>query len=147
MWISYFPTIPQDIFKSKKKCLSIFLYPGLPESHVWTEHVTLRFQKVSGPIYIIYQFGCGISKMVGPKNQAFCPRISMLKRSFDTNYIEPLMIFSSWSTKSWLSWFSMWNIWNTLRIRCWGNCLHLLGFWIFFVFFPFFSSQTCLFLN
>ena len=46
------------------------------------------------------------------------------------------MILSSWSTKSWLSWFSMWNIWNTVWIRCWGNCLHLLGFWNFFVFFP-----------
>ena len=46
------------------------------------------------------------------------------------------MMLSSWSTKSWLSWFSMWNIWNTVWIRCWGNCLHLLGFWNFFVFFP-----------
>ena len=26
-----------------------------------------------------YQFGCGILKMVGPKMQAFCSRIDMLK--------------------------------------------------------------------
>ena len=47
-----------------------------------------------------YQFGCGISKMVDPKKQAFCPRINMLKGNFDTNYFEPLMIFSSWSNKN-----------------------------------------------
>ena len=41
------------------------------------------------------QFGCGISKMVGPKKQGFCPKINMLKGNFDTNYFEPLMIFSS----------------------------------------------------
>ena len=41
------------------------------------------------------QFGCGNSKMVGPKKQAFCPRINILKGNFDTNYFEPLMIFSS----------------------------------------------------
>ena len=41
------------------------------------------------------QFGRGILKMVGPKKQAFCPRINMLKGNFDTNYFEPLMIFSS----------------------------------------------------
>ena len=29
--------------------------------------------------------------MVGPKKQAFCPRINMLKGNFDTNYFEPLM--------------------------------------------------------
>ena len=29
------------------------------------------------------QFGCGISNMVGPKKQAFCPRINMLKGNFD----------------------------------------------------------------
>ena len=29
------------------------------------------------------QFGCGISKMMGPKRQAFCPRINMLKGNFD----------------------------------------------------------------
>ena len=28
---------------------------------------------------IKYQFGCGISKMVGPKKQDFCPRINILK--------------------------------------------------------------------
>ena len=50
------------------------------------------------------------------KKQAFCPRINMFKGNFDTNYFEPLMIFSSWSTKSLLSWFSMWNIWNTVWI-------------------------------
>ena len=32
-------------------------------------------------------------------------------------------------------------------IRCLGNCLQLLGFWNFSVFFQFFSAQTCLFLN
>jgi hypothetical protein len=42
-----------------------------------------------------YQFGCGISKMVGPKKQGFCPKINMLKGNFDTNYFEPLMILSS----------------------------------------------------
>ena len=26
--------------------------------------------------------------MVGPKKQAFCPRINMLKGNFDTNYFE-----------------------------------------------------------
>ena len=31
------------------------------------------------------QFGCGISKMMGSKRQAFCPRINMLKGNFDTN--------------------------------------------------------------
>ena len=41
------------------------------------------------------QFGCGISKMVGPKKQGFCPKINMLKGNFDTNYFEPLMILSS----------------------------------------------------
>ena len=51
--------------------------------------------------------GCGISKMVRPKNQAFCPRINMLKGNFDTNYFELLMILGSWSIKSWLSCFSM----------------------------------------
>ena len=55
------------------------------------------------------------------------------------------MIFRSWSTKSWLSWFSMWNIWNTVWIRCWGNCLHLLGFWNFFVFFRFFPLKLVYF--
>ena len=33
-------------------------------------------------------------KMVGPIKQAFCPKINMLKGNFDTNYFEPLMIFS-----------------------------------------------------
>ena len=28
--------------------------------------------------------------MVGPKKQAFCPKINMLKGNFDTNYFEPL---------------------------------------------------------
>ena len=28
------------------------------------------------------QFGCEIFKMVGPKMQAFCPRINMLKGNF-----------------------------------------------------------------
>ena len=42
-----------------------------------------------------YQFGCGISKMVGPKKQAFCPGSNMFKGNFDTNYFQPLMIFSS----------------------------------------------------
>jgi hypothetical protein len=41
------------------------------------------------------QFGCGISKMVGPKKQDFCPKINMLKGNFDTNYFDPLMILSS----------------------------------------------------
>jgi hypothetical protein len=30
-------------------------------------------------IYTVCLFGCGILKMVGPKVQAFCPRINMLK--------------------------------------------------------------------
>ena len=42
-----------------------------------------------------YQFGCGISKMVDPKKQIFCPKIIMLNGNFYTNYFEPLMIFSS----------------------------------------------------
>ena len=46
------------------------------------------------PMYTVYQFGCGIAKIVGPKKQAFCPKINMLKGNFDTNYFEPLMIFS-----------------------------------------------------
>ena len=41
------------------------------------------------------QFGCGILKIVGPKQQNFCPKINMLKVNFDTNYFEPLMILSS----------------------------------------------------
>ena len=36
-----------------------------------------------------------VMEWVGPKKQAFCPRINMLKGNFDTNYFEPLMIFSS----------------------------------------------------
>ena len=40
---------------------------------------------------------------------------------------------------------SMWNIWNTVWIRCWGNCLHLLGFWNFFVFFQFFPLKLVYF--
>ena len=52
--------------------------------------------RINWPLYIYYcQFGCGISKMVGPKKQAFCPRINILKRNFDTKYFEPLMIFSN----------------------------------------------------
>ena len=42
------------------------------------------------PMYTVYQFGCGIAKIVGPKKQAFCPKINMLKENFDTNYFEPL---------------------------------------------------------
>ena len=81
--------------------------------------------------------------MVGPKKQAFCPRINMLKGNFDTNYFEPLMILSCWSSKSWLSWFSMWIFLNTVWNRCWDNCLQLLGFWNFFVFFfDFFRSNS-----
>ena len=83
--------------------------------------------------------------MVGPKKQAFCPRINMLKGNFDSICFEPLMIFRSWSTKSWLSWFSMWNIWNTVWIRCSGNCLHLLGIWNFFGFFRFFPLKLVYF--
>ena len=30
--------------------------------------------------------------MVGPKKQAFCPRINILKGNFDTNYFEPLRL-------------------------------------------------------
>ena len=30
--------------------------------------------------------------MVGPKKQAFCSKINMLKGNFDTNYFDPLMI-------------------------------------------------------
>ena len=41
------------------------------------------------------QFGCGISKMVGLKKQAFCPRINMLKGNFHTNYFEPLYFLKS----------------------------------------------------
>ena len=37
--------------------------------------------------------------MVGPKKQAFCPRINMLKGNFDTDLFELFMILSSWSTK------------------------------------------------
>ena len=40
--------------------------------------------------------------MVGPKKQAFCPRINMLKGNFDTNYFEPLMIFSSFQKSEFL---------------------------------------------
>ena len=46
-------------------------------------------------VYRKYQSSCGISKMVGPKKQDFCPRINMLKGNFDTNYFELLMILSS----------------------------------------------------
>ena len=31
---------------------------------------------------------------MGPKKQDFCTKINMLKGNFDTNYFEPLMIFS-----------------------------------------------------
>ena len=55
------------------------------------------------------------------------------------------MIFSSWSNKGWLSWISMWKIWNTVWIRCWDNCLQLLGFWNFFVFFWFFPLKLVYF--
>ena len=40
--------------------------------------------------------------MVGPKKQAFCPKINMLKGNFDTNYFEPLMIFSSFQKSEFL---------------------------------------------
>jgi len=32
-----------------------------------------------------YQFSCGISKIMGPKKQAFCPKINMLKESVRKN--------------------------------------------------------------
>jgi hypothetical protein len=40
--------------------------------------------------------------MVGPKKQDFCQKINMLKGNFDTNYFEPLMIFSSWQKSEFL---------------------------------------------
>ena len=55
------------------------------------------------------------------------------------------MIFSRWSDKGWLSWFSMGKNWNTVWIRCWGNCLQLLGFWNFSDFFRFFSLKLVYF--
>ena len=50
------------------------------------------------------QVGCGISKMVVSKKQAYSSRIYMLKGNFDTNYFELLMILSSPSSKSWWFW-------------------------------------------
>ena len=47
-----------------------------------------------------HQFGRGILKIVGPKKQAFCPKINMLKGNFDPNYFEPLMTLISWGIKS-----------------------------------------------
>ena len=47
-------------------------------------------------------FGCGISKLVGPKKQAFCPRINMLKGNLDNNYFELFMILSSWQKSEFL---------------------------------------------
>ena len=55
------------------------------------------------------------------------------------------MIFSRRSNKGWLSWFSMGKNWNTVWIRCWGNCLQLLGFWNFSDFFRFFSLKLVYF--
>ena len=45
----------------------------------------MKFGKIALQTTYQCQFGCGISKMVGPKKQAFCPRINMLKGNFDTD--------------------------------------------------------------
>ena len=38
-------------------------------------------------IYIECQFGCGISKMVGPKKQGFRSKFNMLKKNYRTRAI------------------------------------------------------------
>ena len=40
--------------------------------------ITLAPKEIMAIIHY-YQFGCGISKMVGPKKQDFWPRINILK--------------------------------------------------------------------
>ena len=43
----------------------------------------------TAPKYVvIYQFGRGILKMVGPKKQYFCPRINILKGFFFKSFNE-----------------------------------------------------------
>ena len=42
--------------------------------------------------------------MVGPKKQAFCPRINMLKGNFDTNYLDAIALTSIQSSR--LQWTS-----------------------------------------
>ena len=75
------------------------------------------------------------------KSKLFAKESTCWNENFDTNYLEPLMILSSWSSKSWLVWNPMWNFQNTVWNRHYGDCLQLLGFWNFFVFFPIFSTQ------
>ena len=65
------------------------------KSFHFSSSATLRAGGRSENLRVQYQFGRGISKMVGPKKQGFCPKINMVKGKFDTNYFEPLMIFSS----------------------------------------------------
>ena len=45
-------------------------------------------------IYLNVSSVRGISKMVCPKKQDFCPRINMVKGNFDTNYFELLIILN-----------------------------------------------------
>ena len=52
--------------------------------------------------------------MVGPKKQAFCPRINMLKGNFDIDKLEPLMIFSRWSNK--VDYLDF--LWEKIEILC-----------------------------
>ena len=67
---------------------------NLDFSHVQSKYLLLILPLMLTTGTLKCQFGCGISKMVGPKKQDFCPKINMLKGNFDTNNFEPLMIFS-----------------------------------------------------
>ena len=44
-----------------------------------------------------YQFGCGISKMVGPKKQDFGPRINILEGFFFENSIDECQLVKNWA--------------------------------------------------
>jgi hypothetical protein len=46
-----------------------------------------------------YQFGCGISKMVDPKKQDFCPRINMLKRKKRKNSADELWFIEKYQDR------------------------------------------------
>ena len=74
--------------------------------------------------------------MVGPKKQAFCPKINMLKGNFDTNYFEPLMILSSYQKSEFLKlivlflhyfWCQSWDRWHKLSGK--NTHIHFFYFW------------------
>ena len=53
------------------------------------------------------QFGCGISKMVGPKKQAFCPRINVLKGNCFETILQWIVVCQKVTKSYFQSQFSM----------------------------------------